>query len=236
MIKKNMVLLNAHQKTGQHWLVFLLANYHKILTENITETIPFKDTNFTTFGNPNTHLDDDIKEIEERGIQLTDFKEGFPRLKRSEAIWDEKHNDIDFHKLHKSFDKVIYLYRNPFDTMISLYYWYEKKYDLEELVKDRLGYYIEHLQKGFIHADVILCYEELREDPNKFKEALLLFFDEINEVIFQKALKMSSFESIHKINPKHARKGTVGQYREEMSKELIDLIKRECNKGGINLW
>ncbi len=230
--RKYKVLLNAHQKTGQHWLLFVLANYHKILTENAQKGILFRETSYSRFG----LADCDIDEITERGIEFSDFDEGFPTLKRTEAIWNNIWFKRSYCKLHESFDKVIYLYRNPFDVMISLLHWHKLEMkDLEDLVKKRLPYYIRHLNEGIPHANVLLRYEDLRKDPNGFKKALLLFYDEINENVFKKSLEMSSFEAIHKINPFHARNGRVGQYLKIMSEELIQYIRIECNEGGLNV-
>ena len=41
--RNNKVLLHAYKKTGQHWLMFVLANYHKILMEDIQEPLKWED-------------------------------------------------------------------------------------------------------------------------------------------------------------------------------------------------
>lgn len=242
--RNNKVLLHAYKKTGQHWLMFVLANYHKILMEDIEKPLEWgKVENFGRRGKGYTSKEwDGIT----RAITFDDFPMEFPTMLRSEMNW----NGNLIH--HESFDKVIYLWRNPFDVLLSFYYYAEKEklrenliktgtfessnpltismdyYLLWQYIKERLPLYIKHLNEGYHHADVILKYEALRENPNLFKDAFLLFYDDIDEEAFQKALKFGGFEQVHKINPHHARKGKVGQYKEVMTAQMILYIKRKC--------
>ncbi len=216
-MKEERVLLNAHPKTGQHWFLFVLHHY-TLLQKGITKDVSFKDLGIYKFKNP---LPLNIKDVE--------FMEGMPKMKRSEYRYQERIT------LHEGFEKVLYLCRNPFDVMISYLEWFERE-DLEAFVKERLPRYVRHVKQGLPRADVVIWYEDVRNDPNVFKEGLLLFHEEIEEDLFMEALNRASFTSIKKINPKHARDGRVGQFKERMSLALIQHIKKECKRGGIWKW
>ena len=245
--RKNTVLLHAWKKTGQHWFMFVLANYHKILTENIQKPLDW--LLVENFGRKAVGYTSKEWDGNRRAINRKDFREDYPPMLRSEMNWE---GNLVY---HESFDKVIYLCRNPFDVLLSYYYYSEKNLlrqllidegDLEYAkdplsialdhdklwiyIKERLPLYIRHLNEGYCQGDVVLKYEELMKDPTLFKEAFLLFYDEINEEAFKKALKFGGFEEVHKMNPHHARRGKVGQYKKEMTPQMIEYIKKICRE------
>lgn len=227
--------------------MFVLANYHKILTEDIQKPLDWLEVeNFGRKANGYTSKEWDANA---RAITFEDFEKRYPTMLRSEMNWDGNR------EYHESFDKVIYLYRNPFDVLLSYYYYDKKnilrqllidegdleyaqnpleiKLDHEELwryIKERLPLYIQHLNEGYHHADVVLQYEKLMKDPMLFKDAFLLFYDFIDNNILTKALRFGGFEQVHKMNPHHARRGKVGQYKKEMAPKMIAYIKETCRK------
>nr|URC17539.1 MAG: p-loop containing NTP hydrolase [Lokiarchaeota virus Skoll Meg22_1214] len=219
----NTILLNAHQRTGQHWIVFVLANYHKILTENISKPLGWEIAGtFMMFSGKK------MNQIIQRGFLLPDdFPHSYPLVFRSEASWDETKK---FNLFHEMFDKKVYLTRNALDTFISMFYYYKKvnhprkRETILELFMDFLPYYIEHNEKGMKNADLILKYEEMKENPNIMKKLLSLIYPKIDEEIFKKALEFGGFDSIHEIQPEHARSGKVGQYKKEIPEHQLEYL------------
>lgn len=247
MGRNNKVLLHAWKKTGQHWILFVLANYHKIIIEDIQKPIDW-DTG-AKFARKGVGFSNKEWDNYTLPIEWKDFNEEYPTMLRSEANWERNK------RYHESFDKVIYLYRNPFDVLVSLYYYYEKdkirqilvakgdlEYDIRPLkvqldldilwryIKEYLLVYIQHLNQGYHHGDIILSYENLKKYPSLFRDILLLFYDYIHEKSFQKALKFGGFEVIHELNPHHARDGSIYQYKKVMNIEMIEYIKKICRE------
>lgn len=219
-MKTDRILLHAHPKTGQHWFLFSLHYYNQLLKGDESK-LTFLDLNLYKFRANFPYRTGTVNDAH--------FIEGMPFLKRSEALWSK------WSTLHESFDKVLYLARNPFDVMISFQKWLNEK-NLHKFVKDRLQRYITHLKEGIPHADIIIWYEDVKKNISEFRKALLLFYDEIDESVFYKAVEKSSFSSIRTINPKHARDGSVGQYKALMPFKLVDYVRTECKKGGVWKW
>jgi len=239
----NNVCFFSHPKTGQHWILFFLANYHRILS-SINEPISWE--NMMEFGKS--------KEAFTVLAPNRKYKEDLPHLIRIEYPYSYS---LEIKKYIDSFDKRVYLYRNPFDTMISMYYYFianplyikqinkaknfEDNQYFEDFCKSHLMGYISHIEVSIDKADLVLYYDSLKKDPSDFKKLLQLFYDEkIYDQAFQKALKWSSFEHVNEMEKKlkqgqenvvfHARDGRIGQYKELMSLDLINYIQDKWDK------
>ena len=240
----NNVVMFAHPKTGQHWILFFLANYHRIIYQNINKPIQWESLlEFGKFGGKINIL-----------AQNQMYKEGLLHLLRVEYPYSYS---LEVKRFVDSFDKKVYLYRNPFDTMISMYYYFianplyikqinktknfEDNQYFEDFCKSHLMGYMSHIEVSIDKADLVLYYDSLKKDPSDFKKLLQFFYDEkIYDQAFQKALKWSSFEYVNEMEKKlkqgqenvvfHARDGRVGQYKELMSLDLINYIQDKWNK------
>lgn len=245
--RKNKVLLVGHPKTGNHWILFVVMNYFRILNFEETETATMKD--IYSFG----RLKGITREMLKDGIKESDFLEGFPTILRSEY---SRYHCLDFDHFYNSFDKNVYIYRNPYDVMISQFYYLIRQPNLLKYVKDiplksipffdnyvqaNIYIYISHVKYNAPHADLVLYYDDLQKDPTPFKELLSYFFKEVNEETFQKTIELSCFNNIYqmerKINindPKRlTRNGRSGQYKEVMKPELIEFIKERWKEAGL---
>ncbi len=254
----NNILLCSHSKTGQHWILFFIANYHNILQNNATKSLGWDIVPDYAQFKSNTLRDKAMKQ---------EYWEGFPKLRWMEysRIYSKWIKD-----LFESFDKVIYLYRNPCDVMISMFYYFVnteegrkrlKTFDLktsfyfQDFVEFNLPRYLSHIKNSICFADVILSYDKLRKDTSDFRKVVKLFYNEVNGKVFRKALELSSADNIKKVekkikkdwNPKnivwHVRDSRSGQYKDKMSKEMINYIERKWNKlkenlkkKGIEIW
>ena len=239
----NNVCFFSHPKTGQHWILFFVANYHRILN-GINEPISWE--NVMEFGKSKkvfTVLASDKK-----------YKEDLPRLIRIEYPYSYS---LEVKNYINSFDKRVYLYRNPFDTMISMYYYFianpiyikqineaktfEDNEYFEDFCKSHLDGYIAHIEVSIDKADLVLYYDQLKKDPTDLKKLLQYFyFGDIDERAFNKALEWSSFEYVNEMEKElkkgqenvvfHARDGRSGQYKELMSLDLINYIQEKWDK------
>ncbi len=91
-----------------------------------------------------------------------------------------RHDDnLDLHDIRR----VIYIYRNPVDTVFSLNSYYREDIDDENNIIHRTHQYSDHLAKWLLHEEftkqkVVLTYEGLKTDLfNEFKK-LTDFFGE----------------------------------------------------------
>lgn len=246
--RKNKVLLVAHPKTGNHWILFVVMNYYRILNFGATETATLKDIyNFAKLKGFTGEMYNGI-------IKDSDFLEGYPSLLRSEY---SRYAFYDLDCFYNGFDKLIYMYRNPYDVMISQFYYLIRDPNRLELVKKislkEISYfddyvrantliYIAHVKYNIPHADLVLYYDDLQKDPSPFKILLEYLFGEVDEEIFQKTIEMSSLKSVHsmemrvKVNdPKLlTRNGQSGQYKNIMKPELIQYIKEKWEEARLN--
>lgn len=254
----NTVLMYAHPKVGQHWLMFIVSNYYHV-KEGLEPANWEEVMGYTKFDPSDLSINADG--ISYRSINLSkDIK--FARI---EYAYDYPIKDYRSSKFIDSFDKRVYIYRNPADVLISMYYYFQtktekiqevnKKKDLkgdiefEKYAKGKLEIYLDHVKNSIDHADLVLCYDDLLKDPTPFREVLSWIYGDIDEEIFQKTLYYSSFNYVHKLEHEikkswagytekalvfHSRNGSSEQYKETMSSELIEYIKQKwiklCNE------
>jgi hypothetical protein len=254
----NKILLVGIQKSGNSWVRFVIFNYFNILNNRATKTLTWDELQ-------KPHLD-----RLEKGVDY-EYNDGFPLVFHTHLSYDG-HGIFDFYsetpKYFAKFDKIIYIYRNPFDTMIS--YWHfmmdrngdpfgdgivgeelDKLRKLEGFVEFYLPKWIYHVKTTRNLADLILDYDQLRKNPNLFAKAITLIDNGMIHIKnFNEALEMSSFSSIKRMSEEvgnigglgspyykgyFCRDGRSGQYKEVMSQELINYIRNECLKEGIEV-
>lgn len=237
------ILLVGFPKCGNTWLRFVIFNYLNIVENGASKTITHESLRY-------------IRDNEKR-IQHSHLPYSGRRVKGV---------DKNVQKFYDQFDKIIYIWRNPYDTMIS-YHEYLKNRDppfniilhqfskeaikkfetLEGFTKYFLPRYIDHIKSTKHLADLVLYYDTLRKDVRRFFYTIKLVCDtfnlEYNELGCKKAIVMSSFDNIKKMGIEtgqqdglakgykgsFCRDGKVGQYKEVMSKELIDYITEKWN-------
>jgi hypothetical protein len=244
----NTVLLCGIQKAGNTLCRFVIFNYFNVLNNKATKTL-----NWDELQKP--HLD-----RVEHGLDY-EYKDGFPMVFHTHNAYDGQGLNVKYEgypEFFQQFDKLIYLYRNPFDCMISYWHFVENRNgvdyqrDLKEFTKWFLPKWIHHVKTTRCKADLVLDYDKLRRNPYPlFTEVIALVNNGIINIgILDKTIEMSSFENIRKMsdevgnpaglgNPHYrgyfCRDGRSGQYKEVMSKELIDYIRNECKKEGIEV-
>lgn len=243
------IILCGYEKTGTSWALFVAFNYFNIFHNKAKECILWNKIIKIVGGYPQ-------RAIELTNIRYKNFEVNLPYIYYTHT---SIHNSPETKVFFRQFDGMVYTYRNPFDTLISLYHYIvikENKGILEEIERvgglkyykpfdtyvrkgNRLTDLISHIKHNRPRADLVLYYDKLRRDTDDYRKFISFFIDEINEEIYQKALEFSSFENIYKIETKEgvvnrkARDGRVGQYKEVMNEVLINYIKNKCEKEGI---
>lgn len=243
----NSVLLCAIQKSGSSWVRFIIFNYFNIKNNHAIKTLTWDELQ-------KPHLD-----RVNYGVDY-DYDDSFPRVFHTHNSYDgygiNAHYD-GYPEFFKQFDKMIYIYRNPFDCCLSYWHFMENrisvnyKRDLEEFTKWFLPKWIFHVRTTRNLADLVLNYDHLQIHPAIFRTVIdLITDDNLDENVLIKAINMSSFENIKRMsdevgNPAglgfpyykgyFCRDGRTGQYKEVMSKELVEYIKKECLKEGIEV-
>ena len=234
----------AHPKTGQHYIVFTVANYQRLI--NNKPIMTWKEIlEFSRFR-------DSIKRCA-HCVKYNSESVNFMRLE-----YPYNHNPL-IKQFIDSFDQKIYLYRNPYDTMISMFYYFHtdpilvkeirERKDFkgwkffEDYIKEKIEVYRSHIWKSIDYVDLVLYYDDLLIDTSPFRTILGYFYKELDETIYQKTLEVSSFKHVNKMESIlkkervlnegrenvifHARSGRSGQYHELMSIELIDYITKQ---------
>lgn len=241
------VLLCGIQKSGNSLCRFVIFNYFNIKNNNAQKTLTWDELQ-------KPHLD-----RINYGLNY-DYQDGFPLVFHTHNSYDGYGINAKYEgypEFFKQFDKMIYIYRNPYDTCIS--YWHfmqnrkgiDYKKDLEEFTKWFLPKWIFHVRSTKNLADLVLDYDMLRKYSPAFQSVLDLVLGYKCDIrILQQAIDMSTFENIRKMsdevgNPAglgkpyykgyFCRNGKSGQYKTVMSEELINYIKNECKREGFSV-
>ena len=168
---------------------------------------------------------------------------------------------------HRNFDnrafknnKTIYLFRNPYDVMVSYYIFMkslknnEYKKDISSFIRDdKFGIeaWCKNLKSWFHNATVTINYEFMKRDTFGAVKKVLkeINLDKFDNDSINKAIENSDFKIIkkmekergldriaqkrHKSSFKFARKGETGQWRELLDEEDMSYIKNVLEKRNL---
>jgi len=199
-----MILFCGFPKVGNTWIKFIVFNYFNILNNNANRTLTFSEL---------------------RRLELKSISFHFSHLPYSGRLvigYDDNAKDY-----HKKFKRMIYIYRNPFDTLISFYHYimnrvegsfnephktlYKKLKRFQDFIAFFLPQYIDHVKSTKHRADLVLNYDILRKDTRDFRKLIELICKETKNIfdvkIYRKALKFSSFDNIKKMGIKYKEEG-----------------------------
>ena len=243
-------ILTGCPKTGNTWTRFVLFNYWNLLENNAEKTLSYAE----------------IIQINE---QIWNGNDQFPQIYFTHVpingnllFGRDQHGHVEMYEIIKN---IIYVIRNPFDTMISYFHYVtnrdipfnghfkgkelERLMTFEGFIERFLPVYINHVKTTKPYAGTIVEYEKMRENPLRFFDTLEYVYGTIDKNIAREAIEISSFESIKKMGVEtnqtwglasafrdhFTRNGKVGQYKEVMNEELIEYIKNECEREGIEI-
>ena len=205
--KNKSILLCGIQKVGNTHARFVIFNYFNILNHDAEKTLTWEE------------LEEPHLLRQKHGLDY-DYNDGYPLVfhthnaRDGQGIFEKYDNHPEY---FDQFDKMIYVYRNPYDTCISYFHFmmdrdilsFEKSVSVEELEKLKtlegfskwfLPKYIHHLKTTIKYADLILDYDSLRKDTKGFYKLMELIIDDVDYDILEKSIEMSSFDNIKKMS------------------------------------
>lgn len=200
------ILFFGHVKSGNTWSRFLLYNYLNIKRNGAEETLSYKDLN--NWQNLLIHQRVDLGQLSYTPPPL----------------FSTHHS---YHSSFAAFDKLVYVYRNPLDTLISSYFFYSNrkqsihsKYLKKELknidfyVKYYTPRWIRHTSSGLEHADVVLSYERLKRDTFQEVKPFIALFEpdgQVDEAILRQSIAFSDFKNIKKMGREKKQEEGMGR-------------------------
>ena len=230
------ILLFGFPKSGNTWLRFLIYNYRVLLINpDEKQTIAYDRLNALQ------------NNVMDRGTTYLSEK-GFPLLYRTHKIYKKPYN---------LFEKKIFIHRNPLDTLISSYYFYkdrevpflddsenirEKLHDIDFYVSYKIDFWIKFYNISIKHADFVMNYTEMKQDPETSFIKLLKFLDwDFDEELARKSVEISSFKKVKKMGEeknqkygngpkdgkfkgKFTRSGEESQFKYELKEETINSV------------
>lgn len=200
------ILFFGHGKSGNTWSRFLLYNYINIKRNGAQETLSYQELN--DWQNLMIHQRVDLGEL----------------AYTPPPVFSTHHG---YHSSFAAFDKLVYVYRNPLDTLISSYFFYanrkesvHSKYLKEELkdinfyVKYYVKRWIRHAKGGLDHADVALSYEGMKRDTYQEVKPFIALFEpngEVDEDILRQSIAFSDFKNIKKMGREKKQEEGMGR-------------------------
>ncbi|NEQ78818.1 MAG: sulfotransferase domain-containing protein [Moorea sp. SIO2I5] len=238
-LQQQSILLAGHPKSGNTWTRFVIFNYFNILLNDADKTLTYVQLSAIQ-----QQVFDDYR------IIMGHFMPGFPILVRTHS---------PYRKVFRYFGRVIFLYRNPLDVLISLYRVEEKRtgqtvkdIPIDAFVLSRLLGWISHYTSIINRCDVIMRYEDMRADPyGEFNRLFHALGIEVQEHILRQSLDLSSFENIRRMgretnqqNGNHhlytfkgefTRSGQVKQYQGVLKAETIQACQEMLRRQKIEI-
>lgn len=237
--RKPSILLCGWPKSGNTWTRFVIFNYFNILINHADKTLTYEQLNA---------LQSQV--FERHRIVMNQFIPGFPAVMRSHSSYSP---------VFRYFDKVIFLYRNPLDALISLYQVEEQKrqtnvrnLSIDAYVLSRLPGWMQHYTSIVDRCDVIMRYEAMRADAfGEFNRLFHALGFDVQESILRKSVELSNFENIKRMGRatnqqygnhhpylfkgEFTRSGQVNQYQEVLKAETIEACQQMLYRENIEI-
>ncbi|GEM_PF-4564809 len=242
------LMINSIPKCGTHKVVFFLANYMGRIYENNKNLVDSERLN-TIFPNRRDNF------LEGHKSHVTPHPI-FNNSPYKDLIWGHTTKYLEY------FDgKIVFLYRNPFDTIISRYF-YSIEYRGKEhtnaadaalsLLRDNYIIQYKTMRKLAEKKNVLMLpYENLMQEPWTAFTILVQWAGlPLHQQFLHESIEASSFESIRKIEDKgglqqeipssnftgrFTRSGKTGQWREVFDENTVGLLTNELLSHGIKL-
>ena len=236
------ILLYGYPKSGNTWLRFFLYNYRNLLLDSFqTSTISYDKLNLLQ------------NNVMDRGTTFTPQK-GFPIFYRTHKI---------YMKSYDLFSKKIFIHRNPLDTLISAYYFYKNRRipfsddrlefrkrldDIDFYVCYKINTWITFYNISIVHADFVMNYTEMKNNPGKHFSRLLRFLEwNFDDELVEKSINFSTYNKVKEMGEeksqeygngpkdgsfigKFTRSGDESQFNYELKEETISFVLEKFPK------
>ncbi len=205
-VSNNAVHIVSFPKSGRTWLRFILANYYNMYF-GINEEIDLK--NMFEFMPNNNHFE------EMKGYYKYRFKN-----RKDVPLVLFSHDGYNHSQYENK--KVIFLKRNPIDTIVSYYFHIrfkpgyqgsisefirDEKYGINKIVK-----FIKKWGEELNENQMQISYEEMHEDMDNLLRKVIKYIGlNINEEYLSKAIQLSHFKEMKKVEKKTKVPGCEGQ-------------------------
>jgi hypothetical protein len=152
---------------------------------------------------------------------------------------------------------LVYVYRNPLDCMVSMYYfkekyrtWRKEKKSFKNSLRVYFPEWCYHLKSYESKADIFLSYESMYRHPfEAFKDAFLKLGLEFSDEQLKTAIQLSSFKNVRAIEEKFGsgtmtsakkhgseygglftRSGKIGQWKEYYDEEDLEYVRKNLRR------
>ncbi|MEM9739271.1 MAG: sulfotransferase domain-containing protein [Pseudomonadota bacterium] len=247
----NSVLLVSTMKSGTHWMRYLFANYIKILsTPNPANIGPVKYEGLQGRYSPTD------RRAAMRDPSHFNRSKGFPFHSISNLMWQHVNEDLFEYQ-----GKIVFIYRNPLDYLISRYHydkelWASEGRDVsspEATIDWSIRWYAQNLslmREIQRQNDVVsVTYEDLKLNTFVAMSIVLRFLGiPTNMKKLRRAIRFSSAEKVKKeedergrpivgstTEGRFVRDASVGQWKGKISDGGIDRVDGILREHGFNL-
>jgi len=204
------ILLCGMEKSGNTWTRFVIYNYFNILLNDIGRTLTFDE--LSQIAPHSLYLKKSINLFEKNPTRydfvgtIAPFEVGFPIIYNTHE---------PYHKNLGLFNQIIYVYRQPLDTMVSNYYfWLNRKIpfkawpvehrsrmeNINFFVLSSLPFWIKFQQVIVQPGSIKVSYDKARQNPHKiFGKLLQSLGVQLDFDVLGKSIAYSSFENINQM-------------------------------------
>ena len=252
-IERNAVLTNSIPKSGTNKFRILLANYvYKFYVDrNFDVTYGFMDKNIFRFSR------EDYLQTTIGTYRAPDkFREIFDKAPFSDSFHSHTTRFLEYSR-----GKIIFIYRNPLDYLVSYYFnQYEYRHrpganihSISDVIEPALDGYIVQLKQMREIAKkkpvLTITYEQMIREPNSTFQIVLEWLNlPIDIEILEDAIRASDISVVRKeeeaSGPIHSvegfsgfftRSGEIGQWKKHLSKEDVDKVYGMLAKNDLNI-
>ena len=246
----NIIVLNSIKKSGTTYFRYILGNYISLLNAPDADPVSYRDIDENLFPN-------------EKQFRLP-LRYKMPAKEMKEFPYRDIYRTHMYECLKFSKARIIFMYRNPLDQIVSWFY-YRYKYrpktqnlyrSPKEIVSFALPEYIGHYNYMLALCRenpraIAISYESLIRSPFDTTYIVLNWLDApVNVALLKLAIERSSFENVRKEEeqmgpvaaPKKSeftgfftRSGKIGQWKDYFDAVDVAQISRQLADAGIDL-
>ena len=249
---QNSICLASIQKSGTHWFRYLFANYYQILDGKSDRPITYNEMQYSLFPNNREYIREGKRKYVKPNHEL--YKYGF-----DDFYWQHRMHDFDDFE-----GKIIFLYRNPLDYLVSRYFYAESLYqkyqdpsDVIFILKQYAEYYA--YMKQFCQTNqqsIMVAYEELRKSTSEVFAIVLrwlglpVYYDFVQKAVAFADLRVIQYEEKKRGKPivggtkpmagstkdgNFVRDGSIGQFKKYLKDRHIEEAAEILDKYDIKL-